>query len=207
MSRSCRGVLAPLLIPACLCLVTFGQTDDGQFRPLCDGKSLKGWKSVSADASADAENTWVVTDGLLRCSGKPNGYLRTSEQFRNFILKLEWRYTNEKDGNNSGVLLHCQEPDGVWPSSIQVQLHNPEAGSIYAFGESKADNEAPVKGKAKQVGEWNSLEMICQDGRITVVLNGEKVGEVTGATPDKGYIGLQSEGAEIHFRKILIKPL
>jgi len=193
---------------ATLCLIARGWADDDkdEFQPLCDGKSLKGWEFISADANAKLEDTWTVADGVIRCLGKPNGYLRTSDEFRNYVLKLDWRYPDAKDGN-SGILLHCQKPDKVWPSSIQVQLHNPEAGSIYALGDSKADNGVMVADKAKPVGEWNTLELTCMDGKITVVLNDEKVGEVTGATPDKGPIALQSEGAEIQFRNVLLKKL
>jgi hypothetical protein len=59
----------------------------------------------------------------------------------------------------------------------------------------------------KPVGEWNQEEVTCQDGSIVCKLNGIEVCRGTGASPDKGLIGLQSEGAPIRFRNLTIKPL
>jgi hypothetical protein len=44
-------------------------------------------------------------------------------------------------------------------------------------------------------------------GRITVLLNGLLVNEGTAASPSEGKIQFQSEGAEIFFRKIDVRPL
>lgn len=54
----------------------------------------------------------------------------------------------------------------------------------------------------KPAGEWNTMELICYDGTFTYLLNGQKVAEGRGAEPRKGRIVLQSEGAEIFFRKV-----
>lgn len=178
---------------------------EGQkFVPLFDGKTLEGWKHVLAEKDADPKKTWRIEgEGVLVCMGKPNGYVRTLKEYENYVLKLEWRYVENAEGN-SGVLIHCQPPDKVWPSCIEVQLHNPTAGTVFPLADSKTDNELRVRDKAKPVGEWNAFEITCRDGTIEVDLNGEKVGEVTGAAPGKGFVGLQSEGAEIHFRNIMI---
>ena len=52
--------------------------------------------------------------------------------------------------------------------------------------------------------EARALEALGYDGTFTYLLNGTKVGEGKGASPQKGRIVLQSEGAEIFFRKIEI---
>jgi hypothetical protein len=59
----------------------------------------------------------------------------------------------------------------------------------------------------KQVGEWNTLECICAGDKITNILNGVVVNEGTGASHTKGKILFQSEGAEVFFRKIELRPL
>jgi hypothetical protein len=59
----------------------------------------------------------------------------------------------------------------------------------------------------KPVGEWNTLECICDGDRITYLLNGKVVNEATRSSHTRGKLFLQSEGAELFFRKIDLKPL
>jgi hypothetical protein len=59
----------------------------------------------------------------------------------------------------------------------------------------------------KPAGQWNTLECICDGDKITNVLNGKVVNAGTKASHTKGKILFQSEGAEVHFRKIELKPL
>jgi hypothetical protein len=57
------------------------------------------------------------------------------------------------------------------------------------------------------VGEWNRLECICKGDTITIILNGKVVNAGKGASPSKGKLLFQSEGAEVFFRKIELQPL
>ena len=59
----------------------------------------------------------------------------------------------------------------------------------------------------KAVGEWNTLECVCDGGKITNVLNGVVVNAGAGASHTKGRILFQSEGAEVFFRRIDLLPL
>lgn len=59
----------------------------------------------------------------------------------------------------------------------------------------------------KPLGEWNRLECLVQDGEITVILNGVEVNHAQNVHPRRGKIQVQSEGAEIFFRKIELLPL
>jgi hypothetical protein len=59
----------------------------------------------------------------------------------------------------------------------------------------------------KPVGEWNTLECICRGDKITIILNGKKVNEATRCTLSQGKILLQSEGAEVFFRRVDLLPL
>jgi hypothetical protein len=58
-----------------------------------------------------------------------------------------------------------------------------------------------------KIGEWNRLECLCDGDKITNILNGVKMNEITNASLTKGKILLQSEGAEVFFRKVDLKPL
>ncbi len=59
----------------------------------------------------------------------------------------------------------------------------------------------------KPVGEWNTSEVICRGDAITAMLNGIVVNRGTASSHTAGKIQIQSEGAEIFFRKIELRPL
>jgi hypothetical protein len=59
----------------------------------------------------------------------------------------------------------------------------------------------------KPAGEWNRMEVICDGDTITNIVNGHVVNRGTGSSHTEGKIQFQSEGAEILFRKIEIRPL
>jgi hypothetical protein len=59
----------------------------------------------------------------------------------------------------------------------------------------------------KPVGEWNRMDVYCVGDRIINVVNGYVVNEGTKSTHTRGKIQFQSEGAEIHFRKIEVRPI
>jgi hypothetical protein len=59
----------------------------------------------------------------------------------------------------------------------------------------------------KPAGEWNRTEVICDGDTITNIVNGYVVNVGTKSSLTKGKIILQSEGAEIFFRKFEIRPL
>lgn len=59
----------------------------------------------------------------------------------------------------------------------------------------------------KPIGEWNTLECICRGDTITNLVNGKVVNAGKGARPSKGKLLFQSEGAEVFFRKIDLRPL
>ena len=176
----------------------------------------KGWIHFSSEPASLLNATWQIPkeleaskdpkDLVLICLAKPDGYVRTEKEYENFELSLEWKYPTDPNGN-SGILLHTIEKDMIWPKSIQVQLHRPTAGSVFPSNGAKVDNPLPAKDLSKPIGEWNDCVITSLEGKISVTLNGHKIGEVSGCMPHKGCVGLQSEGSEIHFRNLRIKPL
>ena len=97
---------------------------------------LDGWRTVSARDDTDPDEVWSVKDGVLTCTGQPSGYLITErDDFRDYILSLEWRWHTGRGGNN-GVLVHCSTPGvlGVWCKSIEVQLADQNAGDFWIIG-------------------------------------------------------------------------
>jgi 3-keto-disaccharide hydrolase len=56
-------------------------------------------------------------------------------------------------------------------------------------------------------GQWNRMEVICDGDSITNIVNGYLVNVGTKSSLTEGKIQLQSEGAEIFFRKVEVRPL
>ncbi|RYG49677.1 MAG: DUF1080 domain-containing protein [Chitinophagaceae bacterium] len=59
----------------------------------------------------------------------------------------------------------------------------------------------------KPVGEWNRIECIAKGDSIDIMLNGVLVNQAHDVKPAKGKIQIQSEGAEIFFRRVELTPL
>ncbi len=70
----------------------------------------------------------------------------------------------------------------------------------YCRVKKKKDNERPH-------GEWNRVEVIANNGKITYIVNGIVVNEGEDPSLKEGKIIIQSEGAEIYYRKIEISEL
>jgi hypothetical protein len=181
------------------------------FVPLVKGDDVQSLELVGI-----GPGTIKIVDGEIQLTGKPDGYFATKESYKNYILKFDWMYERPSDldtdarfRGNSGLLLHIQEPHKVWPRSIEVQLQNSSAGVLIPIGGAKCQGTrlAPTKEAIKPVGQWNEMEVTCQDGTIACKLNGIAVSKGTGATVESGPIGWQSEGAPIRFRNVMIKKL
>ena len=187
--------------------------------PLFNGRDLSGW-TFDVRTDADPHSIWSVKDGLLVCRGKPAGVIRTESDYGDYELTLEWRWAPGTQGGNSGCLIHCSQPRelDIWPKSIEVQLGKDNAGDFWVIGETieVSAERKPAKGRRilnltdgseKPVGEWNTMRIRCDGNSVTVWVNGDKVNEGTQCSVSKGAICLQSEGAEIHFRKVELQPI
>ncbi|MEJ7589970.1 MAG: DUF1080 domain-containing protein [Planctomycetaceae bacterium] len=171
------------------------------------------WKIFSSAPSIPDAPVWkVIREGvdkelILICSGEPKGFLYTTETCSEFELTLEWKYPKDVDGN-SGVLVYMQDEPRIWPTSMQVQLHQPKAGSVFPGGDATSDHSSEAEPDlARPVDTWNEGKIVSQSGRLSVEVNGKKAGEVSGAKPSTGSIALQSEGSVVHFRRIRLRKL
>jgi hypothetical protein len=181
-------------------------TDEPGFKPLFNGKDLTGWKfKVGGDASP--EKTFTVKEGVIVVSGHPNGYFYTDKSYKNFILRFDWRYP--KEAGNSGCLVYIQPPQKVWPTCIEVQGLYRDHGLIMTVGAAKGkfkfDREAQKKA-LRPHQEWQTTEVVSQDGMLTSKVNGAQV-DSGKSNLTEGQIGFQSEGVEIQFKNIRIKVM
>ncbi len=184
---------------------------------LFNGKNLDGF-TFCLNGQADPLKTWSVTNGLIHCTGQPAGYLRTTSRFSNYVLTVEWRFVKvAPKADNTGILLHIQTPDKVWPRCVQVQGKHTRQGDLFlmAGAESKehqgkdANTPLPFHGESAErpVGKWNVAKTICRGATIESYLNGRWMNATTDCTVTNGFIGIQSEGGEIEIRKMEIAPL
>jgi hypothetical protein len=199
-----------LLASACAHPVFVGSFERREER-LFDGRTFAGWVHVSADKNAKREETWQILpsknpdDSVLVCLGKPFGYLRTERVFEDFELSLEWSYLNDPHAN-SGIFVHTVGKDAIWPRAIQVQLHRPEAGSIFPQAGARTDKLARARDAGLALNKWHRCVIVSRAGMLSVTINGGPPVEVAGCHPRQGSIGLQSEGSTIHFRRIRLRP-
>jgi len=222
-----------LMLPSIAVLLLSAHTpthaaDAAQFREIFNGKDLSGWANVNT-----GDDTWTVRDGLLVCTGHPIGVMRSEKQYENFILHIEWRHMEA--GGNSGVFVWSEGtvPQGKrLPKGVEVQmlelewvnLHKGRDGELppiaYVHGELFGANGArtvpdnPRGSRSKSIenrclgkGQWNTYDVVCVDGVIKLSVNGKFVNGISKSSVKKGYLCLESEGAEIHFRNIRILEL
>jgi hypothetical protein len=162
-----------------------------------------------------------VADGVIKCTGKPNGFLATDKEYENYVLRVKWRFPKDGKGGNSGVLLHVQD-EKYWPTSIEAQLASGRAGGFWLIyppdvtldvDKARQDPKQPRhyfrlhkdEMIEKPFGEWNQYEITCHGGDVTLVVNGKKVNEGKNGNLKKGRIALQSEGAPAEFKDIEIR--
>lgn len=195
----------------------------GQDTPLFDGKSLDGWSFVvkpdKDGKRADPKDTWGVKDGVLHCTGKPNGCIVTKKEYADYTLTLKWRWPATP--GNSGVLLHVQD-EKYWPTSVEAQLLNGRAGDFLlnnmpaarldvdkARHDPKLDRRflrvEPKEPPEKKAGEWNECAITCRGSDITFVVNGVRVNEGKNCSFKSGRIALQSEGAPVEFKDVVLR--
>jgi hypothetical protein len=184
---------------------------------LFNGTNFSGFTFCMKN-SADPLQTWNVTNGLIHCTGTPVGYIRTKQNYRDYILTVQWRFVKvTPKADNTGVLVHIQQPDKVWPQCVQIQGKHKRQGDLFlmAGAESKehqgmdVNTPIPMRGGSaeKPAGEWNTSMTICSGNDVKAYINGQLKNETTGCTVSSGHIGIQSEGGEIEIRKISLEPL
>ena len=181
---------------------------------LWNGKDFSNWVFQLKDPQVDPGQVWSIQDGAIHCAGNPYGYMRTTKSYANYALHVEWRWP--EGPGNSGVFVHMQEPDKVWPTLLECQLQSGHAGDFVAFtgiafNELEGPDARVVAKKAdsseRPAGEWNAYDIQCQENTVKVFVNGVFQNEATGLNYSSGKICLQSEGKPVEFRNVYVEPL
>ena len=190
----------------------------GHNENLFNGKNLDGWvctlaipevtDSLAQPVTPPVEETFFVKDGVLHITGEPFGYIRTEKKYAEYMLILEWRWAGPR--TDGGIYTVLQDGDKVWPAGIQLQLRDSDFGYLFSALplegiEGPFYRKPPVfeKSPEKAEGEWNQTVILCKDGKIAALVNGVLVNEAK-IESTEGYIGFQSEGGPIEFRRIIV---
>ncbi|MCF0167971.1 MAG: DUF1080 domain-containing protein [Bacteroidales bacterium] len=216
MKKSLIALAAAVLA----CTACGGGASDSKI-VLFNGESLEGWKAVIEDNSYDVGKVFSISaEKTLAVAGVPNGYIRTEATYSNYRLHVEYRYPEIL--GNSGVFVHMQQGDNVWPVCLENQLQATNAGDyilMNGFATAEADPEqvaAKVQFNKVQkfenssefkLGEWNTMEVVCLEDTIETYVNGVLQNKGTNLTYSSGYICLQSEGSPIEFRNVWIEKI
>jgi hypothetical protein len=200
-------------------------------KPLFNGKNLEGWYTFlrTKGKSNDPEKVFAVEDGLLHISGKEFGYIATEKAYKNFHLAVEFKWGVKKfpprdadtTKRDNGICYYfpLNEKDFVWPKSIECQIQEGDIGDFWLIDSTtivvngvrtQPDSFVRVQKKLNAempTGQWNRVEVIADDGKVTYIVNGKIVNEGESPSLSEGKILIQSEGAEIYYRKIEIVTL
>jgi Domain of Unknown Function (DUF1080) len=185
----------------------------------------------------DPEKVFRVHDHMVHVSGTEFGYFITQREYENYYLRAEFKWgekthpPREGKARDSGILYHVVGPNKVWPKSIEFQMIEGGTGDIILVGgagltvrgdaktEGRFDRfgkgpwedvvgyRDPKKEVEKPHGEWNVLELFADGEKVKYLVNGTVVNEGSQASPTRGKILFQSEGAEVFFRNIELRPL
>jgi len=199
---------------------------------LFDGKTLEGWHLdvPRMDDDPNLNSPFIVRDGMLVSLGKPNGHVITDEVYRDYRLKVEYRFPGKP--GNCGVLVHASTPRALYdmfPKSIEVQMMHENAGDFWCIAEdiSVPDMEkrrgpkekwGTTRGKNRRIlnltdgsendaGQWNTMIIECLGNSVMVWVNGDLVNHGFNCTAKEGRIALQAEGSEVEFRKLMLTPI
>jgi hypothetical protein len=217
-----KKLLACLAVTAVLTVCAQAQVTDPVekelgFKPLFNGTNLEGW--------IDNNNQYEVIDGgVIRSKPRGGGNLYTKDRFANYIFRFDVKLSPNA---NNGVGIRTElvgDPSFTVGKEIQIlddsgseytnlqpyQYH----GSLYGVVPAK-------RGSLKPVGEWNTMEIICDGTRIKVTSNGQvivdaKVDEIkefmdhrehAGLLKNDGHIAFLGHSTEVQFRNLRILPL
>jgi Domain of Unknown Function (DUF1080) len=192
------------------------QPDADGWYSLFNGKDFTGWKK-----SEDNPDTFKVVNGEIVARG-PRCHLFyvgpvNDANFKNFEWKCE---IMTKPRSNSGMYFHTKYQADDWPAKgIEVQVNNThpdprKTGSLYAIKDVM--NNSPAKDN-----EWFTQHVIVDGRHVTVKVNDKVVNEYEapesperdsgqeGHVLSSGTFALQGHdpGSEVHYRKVLVKPL
>jgi len=160
------------------------ETTDAGWVILFDGTTLNGWHTFGSDTAGSGWNIDSGSIHLNSASKEGRGDLVSNESYGNFDLKYDWKISK---AGNSGVLFYVQDDkpkyEDTYRTGPEMQVLDDErhddrkkpshrAGSLY-------DLIQATPGVVKPAEEWNTAEIISNNGKLDFYLNGVNVVNTT----------------------------
>ncbi len=214
ITRSISAVGIALLLSS----TVFAQSNNKNSKPLFDGKTLQGWKSVGGKAPYTVEDGAIV--GRMT-KGTPNSFLITEKEYGDFILELDIKL--EGDKTNSGVQTRSHlDPNGnkgmgrVYGRQVEIDP-SPRAWAGGIYDEARRgwiyplDLSENAKTAYKQ-DDWNHIRIEAIGNETRSWINGVPAAYVVDTVDASGFIGLQvhsikdeEDGKKVYFKNINIQ--
>ena len=194
-----RQIIALLLITGTAALAA-------DFKPLFEGKTLKGW-TPAPGGKWEVKNGAIV--GTSPKSERRHGILLTNKQYSDFVVKAKFRVHS----GDSGFYFRAERvKSAVSVNGFQVEVDtSQETGGLYETGGRAwvhRPTAAVIKKRNYKKGEWTDLELSAIGGHIVVKINGVISTELKNDKGRrKGHIGLQLHGGQkmhVEFKDIVI---
>jgi hypothetical protein len=187
-------------------------------------------KGIDLLKGGDLSKNWTTTgnwkldkDGVVTLTPRKgekgwqryDAYLWCKKQYGDFEAEFEYKV---QKGGNSGFYFHVGDKKNPVARGLEVQIYD-SAGKKPGAKLSDHDSGGiipgfpPKKNTAKPAGEWNKMKVTCKGNKVTVMLNGEVVNEVSLDSPkikdrpSSGYIGFQDHGLPLSLCNIRVREL
>lgn len=186
------------------------------FESRFNGKDLAGW--------AGAVDNYEVVDGAIRCKAGHGGILHTTEEYANFVVRLEFKVP--PSGNNGLAIRTDGTGDPAYAAMTELQVldsEHPNYAKLDArqYHGSAYGMVAAKRGFQRAAEVWNFQEVTVDGSKIKVELNGNIILDADVATvteymansphPGKdrksGFFGFAGHNDPVSFRNVSIKRL
>ena len=163
----------------------------GTFVPRIDKARDSGVLLHSVGEDGASSGIWMHSIECQIIEGGTGDFIVVGDGSENFSISSP--VASEKQG---GSYIFKSDGNQVTINEGRINWYDrdPDWKDVKGF-RGKNDVEKPV-------GEWNTLKCVVKDGEISNYLNGKLVNSAVNVKPRKGRIQIQSEGADILFRKI-----
>jgi hypothetical protein len=168
----------------------------GRAKSLFNGKDLTGWTF----SSKEDRNAWTVENGVLVCKPGPKGYICTSNNYTNYILRFQYRRLGKDKG---AVLLRLTDQD----KSIRISGKGDDFSHVKGISQKLKIETPETKFRKMPESFWNECEIILNKGRLEVRVNDVLRAAATGCGEIPGAIGFQTGAGHIEYRNIVLIPI